>query len=250
MFSSDISSGKDRTDFALSIFISKNHMKIFISRELQPDSMLLQRLGPRNWHIDARTLLQLAGMPFLVPTDQDWIFFSSKNGVAFFFKALRTQQWPVPTVRWACIGSATAEALKREAITPDFVGTGDPDTTAVLFKPMAQGQKILFAGASHARATLHLAVQQFAQTTLLPVYDNQPIPEPAASDAEVLIFTSPMNASSYFGKNPLQAHQQLIAIGQSTAQCLQEFGFTQIWIPENPSETALAQLLLQKYGPA
>ncbi len=225
-------------------------MKIFISRELQPDSALLHLLVPYNWAIEARTLLQLQGIPFALPSAQDWIFFSSKNGVAFFFQALRKQQWPVPTVRWACIGSATAEALKQQGITPNFVGTGDPDTTAVLFKPVAQGQKILFAGASHARATLHLAVQQFAQTTLLPVYDNRPIPEPAASDAEVLIFTSPMNASSYFGKNPLQAHQQLIAIGKSTAQCLQEFGFTQIGIPENPSETALAQLLLQKYGPA
>lgn len=225
-------------------------MKIFISRELQPDSALLRLLAPYNWAIEARTLLQLQGIPFALPSAQDWIFFSSKNGVAFFFQALRTQQWPVPTVRWACIGSATAETLKQQGITPNFVGTGDPDTTAVLFKPVAQGQKILFAGASHARATLHLAVQQFTQTTLLPVYDNQPIPEPAASDAEVLIFTSPMNASSYFGRNPLQAHQQLIAIGKSTAQCLQEFGFTQIWIPENPSEPALAQLLLQKYGPA
>ncbi|MDX2279028.1 MAG: uroporphyrinogen-III synthase [Saprospiraceae bacterium] len=225
-------------------------MKIFISRELQPDSEFLRRLAPYHWAVETRTLLQLKGIPFQLPPNRDWIFFSSKNGVAFFFEGLDVAHWTVPSVHWACIGSATAEALQQRGITPDFVGTGDPETTAALFKPKAQGQKVLFVGALHARAALRLAVQQYAQTAVLAVYDNQALPAPELSEADVLIFTSPLNATSYFGKNALLAHQQLVAIGNSTAQCLQELGFSKIRIPENPSETALAQLLLQEFASA
>jgi len=224
-------------------------MKIFISRILQPDSDFRRALPPPLWEIEQAKLLELTALPFPYPPACDWIFFSSKNGVAFFFQRFETQQWSLPSVRWACIGNATSENLQAYGVVPDFIGTGDPTSTATIFRAFAENQQVVFAGARNARETLLQNVAHYATCSQLAVYDNQVKTPVAASNADILIFTSPLNANAYFSQHPLIPDQKLIAIGASTAGCLNEWGYQDLLIPEQPSETALAALILAHFRP-
>jgi uroporphyrinogen-III synthase len=224
-------------------------MKIFISRILQPDSDFLRALPPPLWELEQRNLLELTALPFPYPPASDWIFFSSKNGVAFFFQRFETQQWSLPKVRWACIGNATAESLQRYGIVPDFIGTGDPTSTATTFRAFAENQLVLFAGARNARETLLQNLALYTTCSQLAVYDNQVKTQVSASNADLLVFTSPFNANAYFSQHPLLPDQKLIAIGTSTAGCLNEWGYHDLMIPEQPSEAALAALILAHFSP-
>lgn len=211
---------------------------VFISRTLTEDSLFTHLLTEAGWTVTGISLLELNPLPVADWPVADWIFFSSQNAVLFFFGAGMP---PVPVgVRWAALGPATAAALQQYVPEIRFVGTGDPLETAKTFAAVAAGQRVLFPGALHSQESLR---QQLEHTlTVLPVaiYDNRPVAAPPRRDETVLIFTSPMNAQAYFSHWPLQAHQQLVAIGRTTAAALQALGFEQVVTAPAPTEEGLA----------
>lgn len=81
-----------------------------------------------------------------------------------------------------------------------------------------------------------------------PIYDNQPLAEVPHSEADVLVFTSPMNAQAYFAKNNLGKNQRVVAIGKTTAEALRELGISKIEIADASTEQALAEAVLRLQG--
>jgi uroporphyrinogen-III synthase len=79
----------------------------------------------------------------------------------------------------------------------------------------------------------------------LSIYDNQPVADPPRSDADILVFTSPMNAQAYFSKNNLGKKQRVVAIGATTAGALRVLGIGEIEIAKEPTEQGLAEVVLQ-----
>ena len=77
------------------------------------------------------------------------------------------------------------------------------------------------------------------------IYNNQPIAEPPFSAADVLVFTSPMNAQAYFSKHILRKKQRVVAIGETTAGALRELGVSEIEIAAEPTERGLAEAVLR-----
>ena len=78
-----------------------------------------------------------------------------------------------------------------------------------------------------------------------PIYDNRPLAAPPYSDAEVLVFTSPMNAQAYFSKHILAEKQRVVAIGQTTAGALRELGIATVEVAASPDERGLAEAVLR-----
>lgn len=214
----------------------------FISRALTEESLLACLLTEAGWAITGISLLELTPLPVAGWPTADWIFFSSQNAVHFFFGPGMP---PAPAgARWAALGPATAAALQQYVASIQFSGTGDPFETAQTFAALAAGQRVLFPGARHSQESLR---QQLAPAlTVLPIaiYDNRPVSAPPRRDETVLIFTSPMNARAYFKHWPLQAHQQLVAIGRTTAAALQALGFEQVVTATAPTEGGLAATVL------
>jgi uroporphyrinogen-III synthase len=73
-------------------------------------------------------------------------------------------------------------------------------------------------------------------------YDNQAVPPDAAIEAEVYIFTSPLNVAAYLDHWPLTPGARVIAIGPSTGAALAQRGVASEW-PGVASEAALLPLL-------
>jgi uroporphyrinogen-III synthase len=73
-------------------------------------------------------------------------------------------------------------------------------------------------------------------------YNNvaEPVSEPI--NADVMIFTSPLNVAAYLDHQPLGARTQVLAIGNSTAGALRQRGI-HCEVAAEPTETALVEVL-------
>jgi uroporphyrinogen-III synthase len=220
-------------------------MTVFISRVLLPGSDFERILHTAGWIIEGRSLVALKSLPVADIPDCDWIFFSSAQAVRFFFN-LKGIFDKIPLgVQWAALGPATGQMLQQYIPHVQFIGNGDPGRCSIDFEDWGRHKRVLFPGAKNARREFRQSLARYAQVIELPIYDNQAAPSPAISTANILVFTSPLNALAYFSIHPLLPGQQLIAIGLTTAQTLTEIQQKKVHIATSPTETALAEKVLE-----
>jgi uroporphyrinogen-III synthase len=218
--------------------------RVFISRFLRADSPFWQ-LGD-DWQIVHQSLVAFSPVPFVLPARFDWVFFYSAQAVHSFFEGL--QQPLSPALRWAALGPGTARALQDRGLVADFVGDGVATTLAAEFVARAKGCRVLFPQAQHSRQALEKIIAGEVDSYPLVVYDNQPGMAFEIPYCDYLIFTSPMNAQAYYNRYTQQPGQQVIAIGQPTAEKLLALGIADAATANEPSEASLVELLLSLSG--
>jgi uroporphyrinogen-III synthase len=221
-------------------------MTAFISRALVESPVFAARLQSEGWTVYGQSLLQLSPLPFTLPFDNNpgqrhWYFFSSKNAVQFFFEYLPA---PLPAAHFAAIGPGTANALRSFISKIDFTGNGDPIAAAAAFLPLAQAQTVVFPCALHSRHSVLTALSAHIRGIPLAVYTNTTLPDPPLQAADVLVFTSPLNAAAYFSKHSLQPYQRVVAIGTPTAATLQSYHVPAL-IAHTASEAGLVEAVLK-----
>lgn len=214
----------------------------FISRNLKRGSAFRQILEARGIEVSGRSLIRFEAVPFQLVPDADWIFFYSPRGVRYFFQQLPPNKlWK--STQFAAIGPATARVAEKYVGTCDFVGTGEPATTAEDFLEAASGHSVLFPQARHSRQSVQRLINGAITASSLVVYDNQPISAVPALYVEVLAFTSPLNARIYFKYHQVQAGQWVVAIGEPTAAACRAEKILPV-VSEKPSESGLAEAVL------
>lgn len=212
--------------------------RIFISRELKEDSIFRARLEARGAEVLGQSLIAFTPASFGAVPPGEWIFFYSKKAVRFFFDGLGG---PAPAgMRWAALGRGTATALSARGVTPDFIGTGEPEGVAQVFAREASGQQVIFPQARQSRQSIQQLLEGQIKAISLVVYDNQPRQAFDIPFCQVLVLTSPLNAEAYFSKYALQESQAVVAIGSTTAAALRRMGIIDVHIADEPSEAGLA----------
>jgi len=220
-------------------------MQVFISRSLDKESIFAKTLSEKGIGIEAQSLVEFSALVFELPPHFDWLFFYSKTGVEFFFKQVNLDQLP-NNVKIAGLGPATAHRVQIiSGRTPDFIGNGTPEQSASEFSKIAKGQTVLFARAADSRQSVQLLLQSDINVIEIIVYKNKIIDNVAATSANIMVFTSPLNAEAYFKKHKLTTVQQVIAIGNTTEKALQALGVKKIIVAESPDESALAVEVLK-----
>lgn len=225
--------------------------KIFISRNLTTTSPFKKELAGIAMEIIGQSLIQFSPTPTTAIPNVDWIFFYSKNGVKYFLEMVKSSpSFSIKMVKWAVIGKGTAEALTTYQIQPDFIGNGRPKATAQAFGEMAAGQAVLFPRAKNSKKSIQNLLCSQLTVNDLVVYENEVKANFTIPYCDILVFTSPLNATAYFQKYALNAKQKIIAIGKTTEKTLQQLGIKNSIIATKPSEQALAnavtQVLLKK----
>lgn len=222
---------------------------IFISRTLSPESDFFRLMQAAGWQVWGQSLVNISPLPFGVVPPCDWVFFSSQNGVRYFFEqAERVAGWSPErrqSVRWAALGAATAHRLRQEVGQVHFVGTGEPLSTAAAFAEGGRGSVVLFAAAQQSEGSLMEALRAYVTCLHLPVYANSPLPEVPAIFDDVLAFSSPMNAQAYLTRHALLPAQRVVAIGSTTAAALARLGIRVDAVAAQPTEAALAEAVLK-----
>jgi uroporphyrinogen-III synthase len=79
----------------------------------------------------------------------------------------------------------------------------------------------------------------------LVVYDNQPLQKFTVPQCHYLLFTSPLNATTYFQKYVKKPAQKVFAIGETTAETLVSLGLKEVVVATQPSLDDLAKLVLE-----
>ena len=189
-----------------------------------------------------RSLIDCTAVSFSVLPIVDWVFFYSKNGVRFFLEGIG--QPLSAKIRLATMGKGTAAALKKYGYQAHFIGTGVPITTATAFNEIAVNQRVIFPRAEVSKKSVQKLLLPTIQQIDLVVYKNQAKKEVELPNCQYLVFTSPLNAQTYFSKKNYQKGQIIFAIGATTEKKLNKMGFFKIIVAKNPSERALAAAIL------
>ncbi|OKS87843.1 hydroxymethylbilane synthase [Mucilaginibacter polytrichastri] len=216
--------------------------KVFISRDLGSQSYFRRALEKHGIEIEDRSLIRT--VPVINKFDSyilrsvEWVFFTSKNAVEYFFQL--EPKFPHP-VKFGVMGSGSEDMLRKKGHFADYVGQSN-DTAEVArdFAKLANGSTILFPGAENPMRSIHQGLSADTKIIDLPVYETVLDETAPASSADVLVFTSPSNVENYFERHLLDNHQQIVAIGKSTGRTLDELNI-KYTLPFSPDEIGLSE---------
>lgn len=220
-----------------------NGKKIFISRKLNDESFFKRSVKDKDLLLIDESLISISEIRFSYTPKTDWIFFSSKNAIKYFFS-----QDPEldPKVKFAVMSSVSADYLKKFEKTADFIGKGvDLAAIAKEFKTLIKDESVLFPQAIDSLKTIQKHLSFINNCYNLFVYKTTLKTDFSIPHCDTLIFTSPSNAEAYCNKYKITPEQTVIAIGTSTKQKLSEFGVRDVLMPDKFSEEGLFDAVLK-----
>lgn len=220
----------------------KKPSKIFISREIGENSYFRKALVKHNIEIEGRSLIKTFPIvhvldPFYLK-NINWIFFSSRNAVEYFFKLKPALP---KKVKFGVVGRGSEDSLRKFGYIADFVGeNGDIEEVATEFANLVEAQTVLFPRAQDSLLTIQKSLKPSTKIVDLPIYETVIEENIDRTAADVLIFTSPSNVDAYFAANLLEPGQKVIAIGNSTGKKFDEMEVSYV-LPYSPDEIGLAE---------
>ncbi len=215
-------------------------MKIFVSRHLSEDSPLKRLLDREGIDYIDQSFTEIVPVSLSDEPKEDFLFFSSSNGVKNFF----SQYVPSDKI-YGAIGPATARTLTHLGYPPDFIGHGQSREVATQLLDHYPKGSIAFISGAPFSDIIEMEVEKYGlQTSRYFVYFQQPRENRLSSDYDVYIFTSPLQWDTFTIHNTIPVDSKIIAIGTTTADFIKEdLSEHQIFIPKSPSEEEICLVL-------
>lgn len=220
---------------------------IFITKHLTADSYLRRAMKKHNILVDDRSLIKtypiIHKFDTFILQKADWIFFSSKNAIEYFFKLKPELSLQI---KLAVFGNASEEMLRQYGRIANFNGHSygtDTLSIAKQFAKIADKTTVIFPRAKDSLRTVQQELSAETKIIELPVYETVTNKHVEQSLADVLIFTSPSNAEAYFSKNLLEVGQKIICIGKSTGKKVNEETGATYTLPYSADEIGLAEAI-------
>ncbi|HEX8465554.1 MAG TPA: uroporphyrinogen-III C-methyltransferase, partial [Abditibacterium sp.] len=193
----------------------------------------------------------------------EWIVFTSSNGVEFFFAKLdelRVDARIFGPAMVAAIGPATALALQKRGIRPDFVPESSISEAVAegLLERGANGRRVLVVRAREGREVLEEKLREGgALVTSMPLYQTKPDNSKAPHTRELIergqvnwvSFTSSSTVKNFvdaLGEDFVAQNRdkfKVAAIGPITAETAEKMGLKPDVISTEASVEALAEAL-------
>mgnify|MGYP000845479821 CR=1 len=210
---------------------------IFISRKLNSDSPFVSLTKEEDCKIIDQSLIKITQIRYSYTPQTNWIFFTSKNAIDYFF----AQNPDVPKdVKYGVISNSSANHLKTHHISADFIGKGvNLLNIAKEFRETLQNDSVLFPQAIDSYQSIQ---KQLAFTNTcynLYVYKTNIRTDFDLPFSDILIFTSPSNVIAYYNKYKVDPRQMVIAIGTTTRFKLHEYNVMDVLIPDSFDEKGL-----------
>lgn len=216
-------------------------IKIFISREISDNSPLNELNDFPNIELLGESLISIKAIDFKVNKAYDWIFFYSQNAVLYFLKGLTS---PIPSdIKIGCIGNKTAQLVQSKiGRDANFIIQGAIDLSVQHFLNVIGKAKVLFPRASISQQSVQKYIPP-DQVIDLIVYDNNAKENIDIPFCDILVFTSPLNFSTYNSHYTIGENQLIIAIGNTTAASISKLVDYPILIAKEPSEESIKELI-------
>jgi len=212
---------------------------VFITRNLRQDDYFFRILTHHGFRTEGKSLIEMKPIPLKHFPVTDWIFFSSKNAVTFFF----LQKPQLANQKFGCIGKSTAEAIRKFGKRAEFIGySTDTKMTGKQFASRVGSGTVLFPMAKGSMRSVQNGFVKAGQTTDLSVYETikteYKVP---VSDTGIFVFTSPSNVEAFFVQNKLERSHKVIAMGDATASALKKYGVMHPTFTDAFDDVALAR---------
>jgi hydroxymethylbilane synthase len=193
----------------------------------------------------------------------DWLFFTSRNGVANFFKLLidSTGNSELPaSLQVAVVGSKTSSELEYYGYKPAFTGKehGSAEMAAEFLASInPQNKKILLSLGNLADDSLKNALGINNQVDRIDVYETcQPksadpmvIKQISDGNYDLILFTSPstFHHFSSFVDTGLLGDLKIGSIGTTTSKAIREAGFEPLMTAKMSNTEGLTEAILHFY---
>lgn len=187
----------------------------------------------------------------------DWIIFTSKNGVKYFFSILKTFNSYViipPNIKIAVIGKVTAEALNENGITPFYISAGNNSEN--FLKELSVGiirenERILLPLGNLANDKLEKGLSEFAIVKRIDVYQttetknvSKEIIDAIRNDNyDLIVFTSPSGFSHFnnlMKENSCYKVFRIACIGKTTEKEILKHGYRPLIVSAKSDGVGLA----------
>jgi hydroxymethylbilane synthase len=217
--------------------------EIFITQNKRAEDYFYRTLTNLGFKVHAQSLIEFRLIPFTKIDDYEWIFFSSKHAVKYFF--LQKPQLP-KDVKFGVIGINTGLELRRYGYAPDFIGQStNINSVARQFSNLAGNKKVLFPHAKGSLKSIQQLMPKKDKIINLTVYETIKYPDAKIIEAPIVIFTSPSNVEAYFEKAKFNSDKQIaIAMGDSTERELQKHGIKAAGKPSSFDDLGLVRAVL------
>ena len=190
---------------------------LFISRDAHESNNLNRWLTNLGFTVESKSLIDLKKLTIKDLPKSDWLFFSSKHAVEFFFM----QKPDICTTKIGCIGKSTSQAIRELGLRADFIGQStDTKLVGKQFSARVGLGKVVFPVARESMRTIQWQFPKQQNVIDLPIYAALKVPHIVPETTDILVFTSPSNAESYLEKNKIHPHQKIIAMGEATEKSL------------------------------
>ncbi len=235
------SESKDATVLAERVIEKLNNIKpssVFISRDDRRDDYLKTVLVANGFTFSGKALIETTPIIFNNLPDCAWVFFSSKQAVKYFFE----QNPKLDEQKYAAVGKATAEAIRRYGKRADFIGAStDTKMIGKQFASKVGDSKVLFPQAKGSMRSIQKQFVKREQVVDLPVYETIRKNDGDVPEAEILVFTSPSNVEAWFERFKIRRDQKVVAMGDATANALKQYHVIGCGQPDTFDDAGLAR---------
>ena len=213
---------------------------VLITRNIHANSVLKNSLDDQKFKLHGVSFISFNPVPFRRLLKTDWIFFSSKHAVEHFFK----QQPEITNQRFGAIGKSTSDALRKFGHRAEFIGQSmDTKTIGKQFAARVGAATVLFPVAKASLRSIQYQFTRKEQAIDLVVYETIEHEVKKLPKAEILVFTSPSNVTSYFKTFTVQPKHRVIAIGAATEAELRKHGVRKSTLPQSFDDLGLLQAI-------
>lgn len=215
--------------------------RVWITRAQPAADESAARLRDMGYDVCAAPLLQLTYLPVQsAPSANDYLIFTSRNGVSAFARAHKDRDWPC-----LCVGDATADA----ALAAGFVqvhsarGRAD-DIIAWLVDNIDHDASLYHVSNSHPRGDIieRLTAQGFSKARRQVYYNSQIITiDPRATPCrdDIILLYSPMAATSLAALDLDMRDMSIISLSMAVDAALGHKPCKRRLIAEHPTEDSL-----------
>ncbi|MFL5753887.1 MAG: hydroxymethylbilane synthase [Bacteroidia bacterium] len=215
--------------------------KVFITRNLRASDYFYRALSRLSFAPSGKSLIEFKTIEIKELPAVDWVFFSSKHAVKYFFM----QKPALRNVKFGCISKQTAQELRNIGKRADFIGQStDTKLIGKQFASLIGSSKVLFPVAKESMRSVQLQFPKKDNAIDLVVYQTVKHAVKVDEDTDIIVFTSPSNVDAFFEKNKLLAHQKAVGMGDATANALERKGIKRCAKPISFDDLGLVQAVL------
>ncbi len=213
---------------------------VFITRNIHKQQLLYQSLDAQGFEVNGKSLIHFNPIPIKEIQATEWIFFSSKHAVEYFFK----QKPELQQQKYGVISKSTADALRKFGKRADFIGQStDTKIVGKQFVARVGKASVLFPIAKGSLRSIQNQFIKKEQVYNLPVYETIENLYTETNPAQIYVFTSPSNVDAFFKTNTLHEGSKVVALGGATEATLKKYGVRKCILPLSFDDIGLLQAI-------